>query len=144
MPTLNSLRLSILIFLLIYSASNLNAQDYTKGKFEEVIQFPIPVMEAPKFKGGKKGLDQYLIDNVKIPDSLSSISMEGVLVMSYRIGTKNQVLDVTVDAKNSTMDSRLHSSITKVLLKSGPWQHGTNNGKPMKTLLEISFRFTPQ
>ena len=98
-------------------------------------------MKAPKFKGGKKGLDQYLKDKVSLPDSLSSINTEGVLVMNYRVGTKNKILDVKVDEKNSTLNSRLHSTITNVLLRSGPWQHGTNNGKPMTTLLEISFRF---
>ena len=86
-------------------------------------------------------MDQYLKDHVILPDSVSSIDKKGVLVLHYRIGTKNKVLDVKVDDKNSTMDSRLYPLITEVLLKSGPWQHGTNNGKPMITLLEISYRF---
>lgn len=123
------------------SSATLKAQDYKNSDFEEVIQFPIPVMKAPKFKGGKKGLDQYLKDHVMLPDSVSSIDKKGVLVLHYRIGTKNKVLDVKVDNKNSTMDSRLYPLITEVLIKSGPWKHGTNNGKPMITLLEISYRF---
>ena len=135
------MRFCVLLLLLTISSAIIKAQDYTNREFEEVIQFPIPVMKAPKFKGGKKGLDQYLKDHVVLPDSLSSINTEGVLVMNYRVGTKNKILDVKVDEKNSTLNSRLHSTITNVLLRSGPWQHGTNNGKPMITLLQISYRF---
>lgn len=36
------------------SSATLKAQDYKNGDFEEVIQFPIPVMKAPRFKGGKR------------------------------------------------------------------------------------------
>ncbi|WP_420385177.1 hypothetical protein [Roseivirga sp.] len=134
------MRLLIIIPLLVF-INPLFSQDYKTGSFQSIIPSPISTIEFPKFKGGKKGLDQYLKDHVKLPDSTKSINKEGVIVLHYRIGTKNKILEVTVDEKYSTMDRRLHSYITKVLLQSGPWQHGTSNGKPMISTNEISFQF---
>lgn len=135
------MRILVVFLLLSTPFFQLRSQDYKKADFEPVISLPVPNMVFPKFKGGKKALDQYLKDNVIVPDSLQKINNEGVIVMRYRVNTNGQITEVTTDKINTTLSESFHKLVLEVMKKAGPWQPGLKNGKPFSAKLEISFNF---
>tara|TARA_B100000965_G_C19584906_1_gene755265 strand:- start:645 stop:1070 length:426 start_codon:yes stop_codon:yes gene_type:complete len=116
-------------------------QSESNQPLSPVIKSPDPNLVFAQFKGGKKGLDEYLKKSVRLPDSLSTVNKEGVIVLHYTVGTNNKVVLVNVVTQHTTLPEVFHPYITKVLLASGPWKCATRKGKPIKSLHEVSFSF---
>jgi hypothetical protein len=135
------MRLILIPFILILCSINLFAQDYINGEFESVATSPVPVIKFPQFKGGKKGLDNFLKDNIIIPESLSDVDRKGVVVIMYKVDTKGQVIEARIDMNNTTLNSAFHEMILQVVKRAKPWKPGTKNSKPFIASLQISFEF---
>jgi len=134
----------LILFLLLGIAfqNNLLGQDYRNGDFEPVFFSPDPNIIFPQFKGGKSGLNRYLKETIVIPDSLKRFNNKGVAVIHYTINTKRQVIDVSIDKFNTTMNEAFHKLIIGAIKKSTPWKPGLKNGEYFITKLQISFMFS--
>ena len=135
-------RFKLTVFLLLFCFSNISySQTYTEDEFAPVATSPVPSIVFPQFKGGKKGLNDFLKDNVTIPNSLSSIDKSGVIVILYKINSKGDLSVTEIDDNNTTLNPALHSIVIDALKSSGPWLRGTKNGNPFNAQLQISFQF---
>ena len=134
-------KILITLALIVIGHGYCLSQDYKTGEFEPIITSPAPNITFPQFKGGKQGLNQYLKDNVIVNDSLAEINKEGVVVIDYKINTKNQIIAVSIDERHTTLNEDFHELILNVLRKASPWKSGLQDGKPFIAKLQISFKF---
>ena len=94
----------------------------------------------PKFKGGNKALMEYLMMNVKYPESAAKAKQQGRAVVGFVVGKDGTVSDVYIE--KSTGYDVLDNEAMRVVKSMPAWEPGKQKGKPVdvKYFVPITFR----
>lgn len=117
------------------SISTTNMQ--TKQSDKKVFKV---VEEMPKFKGGDAKLMEFLMMNMKYPESAIKAKQQGRAVVGFVVGKDGTVSDVYI--KRSTGYDVLDNEAMRVVKSMPAWEPGKQKGKPVdvKYFVPITFR----
>ena len=98
------------------------------------------VEEMPKFKGGDAKLMEFLMMNMKYPESAIKAKQQGRAVVGFVVGKDGTVSDVYI--KRSTGYDVLDNEAMRVVKSMPAWEPGKQKGKPVdvKYFVPITFR----
>ena len=115
------------------STTNMQTQQSDKETFAVV-----EVM--PQFKGGDKALMEYLMMNVKYPESAAKAKQQGRAIVGFIVRKDGTVSDVYI--KKSTGYDVLDNEAMRVVKSMPTWEPGKQKGKPVdvKYFVPITFR----
>ncbi|WP_308267257.1 M56 family metallopeptidase [Prevotella sp.] len=94
----------------------------------------------PQFKGGNKALMEYLMMNVKYPESAAKAKQQGRAVVGFVVKKDGTVSDVYIE--KSTGYEVLDNEAMRVVKSMPAWEPGKQKGKPVdvKYFVPITFR----
>ena len=94
----------------------------------------------PQFKGGNKALMEYLMMNVKYPESAAKAKQQGKAVVGFVVKKDGTVSDVYI--VKSTGYDVLDNEAMRVVKSMPAWEPGKQKGKPVdvKYFVPITFR----
>ena len=94
----------------------------------------------PQFKGGNKALMEYLMMNVKYPESAAKAKQQGRAVVGFVVRKDGTVSDVYIE--KSTGYDVLDNEAMRVVKSMPAWEPGKQKGKPVdvKYFVPITFR----
>jgi hypothetical protein len=107
---------------------------------------PESIITAPEFKvdfqnNGNGYLKNYLLCNLKYPESSLQWNQEGTEVVQFIVTAEGDVTDLTII---NSLSPEIDREVTKVLLStSGMWRPAIENGKPVAKAKEVSIAFAP-
>ena len=98
------------------------------------------VEEMPKFKGGDAKLMEFLMMNMKYPESAIKAKQQGRAVVGFVVGKDGTVSDVYIE--RSTGYDVLDNEAMRVVKSMPAWEPGKQKGKPVdvKYFVPITFR----
>ncbi|WP_276496819.1 TonB family protein [Pontibacter litorisediminis] len=97
------------------------------------------VEQMPVFKGGDKGLMQFLGTNIKYPEDAVKAGVEGLVVVTFVIDTDGSVKSAqVVKPLSSSTDAE---AVRVIKLMDGMWQPGKQNGKIVAVKYTLPIRF---
>ena len=98
------------------------------------------VEEMPKFKGGDAKLMEFLMMNMKYPESAIKAKQQGRAVVGFVVGKDGTVSDVYIE--KSTGYDVLDNEAMRVVKSMPAWEPGKQKGKPVdvKYFVPITFR----
>ena len=98
------------------------------------------VEEMPQFKGGDAKLMEFLMMNMKYPESAIKAKQQGRAVVGFVVGKDGTVSDVYIE--KSTRYDVLDNEAMRVVKSMPAWEPGKQNGKPVdvKYFVPITFR----
>ena len=117
------------------SISTTNMQ--TKQSNQKIFKV---VEEMPKFKGGDAKLMEFLMMNMKYPESAIKAKQQGRAVVGFVVGKDGTVSDVYIE--KSTGYDVLDNEAMRVVKSMPAWEPGKQKGKPVdvKYFVPITFR----
>lgn len=94
----------------------------------------------PQFKGGDAKLMEYLMMNVKYPESAAKAKQQGRAIVGFVVGKDGTVSDVYI--VKSTGYDVLDNEAMRVVKSMPAWEPGKQKGKPVdvKYFVPITFR----
>ena len=100
----------------------------------------VAVEVMPQFKGGNKALMEYLMMNVKYPESAAKAKQQGRAVVGFVVRKDGTVSDVYI--VKSTGYDVLDKEAMRVVKSMPAWEPGKQKGKPVdvKYFVPITFR----
>ena len=125
------------LFVLLFQQNPLTAQtpdDKPKEMFDIEVQ--------PQFPGGQDAMMKYLGSNIKYPKAARKAKAEGMVALTFVIGTDGSVSNV----ENKTPDLRpdLVAEAMRVVQAMPKWIPGVMDGKPVKVRYTLPIRFRLQ
>ena len=94
----------------------------------------------PEFKGGNKAMMEFLMMNMKYPESAIKAKQQGRAVVGFVVGKDGTVSDVYIE--KSTGYDVLDNEAMRVVKSMPAWEPGKQKGKPVdvKYFVPITFR----
>ena len=103
---------------------------------EQIIEFP--EVEA-EFKGGMKGLQNYIAKNIRYPKEAIAKNIEGKVYLAFIIDEKGKVGNIVVERG---ADPALDKEAIRVIRQMPNWKPGKMNNKKVKTRVRLPINFT--
>ena len=97
------------------------------------------VEEMPKFKGGDAKLMEFLMMNMKYPESAIKAKQQGRAVVGFVVGKDGTVSDVYI--KRSTGYDVLDNEAMRVVKSMPAWEPGKQKGKPVNVKYNVPITF---
>ena len=115
------------------STNNMQTQQSDKETF-------VVVEVMPQFKGGNKAMMDFLIMNMKYPESAAKAKQQGRAVVGFVVGKDGTINDVYI--VKSTGYDVLDNEAIRVVKSMPAWEPGKQKGKPVnvKYFVPITFR----
>lgn len=98
---------------------------------EEIVQ--------PQYPGGKEGLMQYMMDNLKYPKELEKSGTEGKVFVKYTVSKKGAVENVNI--LRSSGHEAMDQEAIRVVKNMQNWEPGTKDGKKVATEMTLPIVF---
>ncbi|MFA7273666.1 MAG: energy transducer TonB [Crocinitomicaceae bacterium] len=103
---------------------------------EQIIEFP--EVEA-EFKGGMKGLQNYIAKNIRYPKEAIANNIEGKVYLAFTIDEKGKVGNIVVERG---ADPALDKEAIRVIRQMPKWKPGKMKNKKVKTRVRLPINFT--
>jgi TonB family protein len=94
--------------------------------------------QQPEYPGGQPELYKLLIDNIKYPEAARNEGAEGMVVVKFMVG-KDGKLSGFENANNARTD--FFEEVVRVMQLSPAWKPGIKDGKPVKVVFTLPFKF---
>ena len=125
------------LFVLLFQQNPLVAQtpdDKPKEMFDIEVQ--------PQFPGGQDAMMTYLGSNIRYPKAARKAKAEGMVALTFVIGTDGSVSNV----ENKTPDMRpdLVKEAMRVVQAMPKWIPGVMDGKPVRVKYTLPIKFRLQ
>ena len=98
------------------------------------------VEEMPKFKGGDAKLMEFLMMNMKYPESAIKAKQQGRAVVGFVVGKDGTVSDVYIE--KSTGYDVLDNEAMRVVKSMPAWEPGKQKGKPVNVKYFVPITFS--
>lgn len=136
-------KISFSIILLFCSANLLVAQKPITAKLSSNDATLSNNTIPPQFPGGTNTFYEYLSNNIKYPDILIKIKLEGDLEVKFTIGKEGVTKDIEI-ARGFDPDA--DDEVLRVLRSMPKWTPATTNGNPVDytQLLTVTFTITDE
>ena len=120
------------------TANSISTNNMQTKQSDSKVFVAVEVM--PKFKGGNKALMEYLMMNVKYPESAAKAKQQGRAVVGFVVKKDGTVSDVYI--VKSTGYDVLDNEAMRVVKSMPAWEPGKQKGKPVdvKYFVPITFR----
>ena len=120
------------------TANSISTNNMQTKQSDSKVFVAVEVM--PKFKGGNKALMEYLMMNVKYPESAAKAKQQGRAVVGFVVRKDGTVSDVYI--VKSTGYDVLDNEAMRVVKSMPTWEPGKQKGKPVdvKYFVPITFR----
>ena len=112
--------------------ANMQAKESAQKVFDAVE-------EMPKFKGGDRAMLEYLMMNVKYPESAVKAKQQGNAIVGFVVGKDGTVSDVHI--VKSTGYDVLDNEAMRVVKSMPAWEPGKQKGKPVNVKYNVPIRF---
>ena len=93
----------------------------------------------PQYPGGKEGLMNYMMTNLKYPKALEKAGSEGKVFVKFVVAKNGVVKDVAV-ARSSGFEA-LDEEAVRVINNMQNWEPGTREGKKVDTKMTLPIVF---
>lgn len=125
--------------ILLFSCSIINttkafAQETSKEKKQEASL----VKEMPEFPGGTDAMNQFIIKNIRYPDSAIEANVEGKIKVKFIVDEKGDIGDVHAI---NTLGYGLEQEAERVVAIMPQWKPGKSNGKLVKVYFTLPIKF---
>ena len=120
------------------TANSISTNNMQTKQSDSKVFVAVEVM--PQFKGGNKALMEYLMMNVKYPESAAKAKQQGRAVVGFVVRKDGTVSDVYI--VKSTGYDVLDNEAMRVVKSMPAWEPGKQKGKPVdvKYFVPITFR----
>ncbi len=120
----------IFLFVLILSAPRLQAQE----EYPE----PLYVEEEALFNKGKGDLSEYILNNIRFPDSLI---VDGRVLAQFVVETNGSVshIEIIESIQNCPACSQ---EVIRLISEMPPWKPGRFKGEAVRTRLRLPVKFS--
>lgn len=98
------------------------------------------VEEMPKFKGGDAKLMEFLMMNMKYPESAIKAKQQGRAIVGFVVGKDGTVSDVYIE--KSTGYDVLDNEVMRVVKSMPAWEPGKQKGKPVNVKYFVPITFS--
>ena len=98
------------------------------------------VEEMPKFKGGDAKLMEFLMMNMKYPESAIKAKQQGRAIVGFVVGKDGTVSDVYIE--KSTGYDVLDNEAMRVVKSMPTWEPGKQKGKPVNVKYFVPITFS--
>ena len=98
------------------------------------------VEEMPKFKGGDAKLMEFLMMNMKYPESAIKAKQQGRAIVGFVVGKDGTVSDVYIE--KSTGYDVLDNEAMRVVKSMPAWEPGKQKGKPVNVKYFVPITFS--
>lgn len=98
------------------------------------------VEEMPKFKGGDAKLMEFLMMNMKYPESAIKAKQQGRAIVGFVVGKAGTVSDVYIE--KSTGYDVLDNEAMRVVKSMPAWEPGKQKGKPVNVKYFVPITFS--
>ena len=115
------------------STTNMQTQKSDKKIFRVVE-------EMPKFKGGDAKLMEFLMMNMKYPESAIKAKQQGRAIVGFVVGKDGTVSDVYIE--KSTGYDVLDNEAMRVVKSMPAWEPGKQKGKPVNVKYFVPITFS--
>ena len=99
----------------------------------------VAVEVMPQFKGGNKALMEYLMMNVKYPESAAKAKQQGRAVVGFVVRKDGTVSDVHIT--KSAGYAVLDEEAMRVVKSMPAWEPGKQKGKPVNVKYNVPITF---
>jgi Ca-activated chloride channel family protein len=124
------------------SADNLQANEMVMEDNSSYKE-PLPAVEnPPQFKGGDKGLEEFIKTHLKYPEASARNNISGRVIVEITVDADGSVKDILI---LHSLDNYTDQEVIRVLkLMNGMWKPAERNGKPVTARVVITkFVFKP-
>ena len=120
------------------TANSISTNNMQTKQSDSKVFVAVEVM--PKFKGGESAMMEYLMMNVKYPESAAKAKQQGRAVVGFVVRKDGTVSDVYI--VKSTGYDVLDNEAMRVVKSMPAWEPGKQKGKPVdvKYFVPITFR----
>ena len=120
------------------TANSISTNNMQTKQSDKKIYKVVEVM--PQFKGGNAKMMEFLMMNMKYPESAIKAKQQGRAVVGFVVGKDGTVSDVYIE--RSTRYDVLDNEAMRVVKSMPAWEPGKQNGKPVdvKYFVPITFR----
>lgn len=115
------------------STNNMQTQQSDKETF-------VVVEVMPQFKGGNKAMMDFLIMNMKYPESAAKAKQQGRAVVGFVVGKDGTINDVYI--VKSTGYDVLDNEAIRVVKSMPAWEPGKQKGKPVNVKYFVPITFS--
>lgn len=105
---------------------------------EEKTYEMFDIQKPPSFPGGDAELLKYLAENIKYPPLARENNIQGSVVLSFVVGKKGEVSDVTIV---KDIGGGCGKEAVRVVQSMPKWSPGEANGNPVKVRFMLPVRF---
>lgn len=110
-------------------------QPVVSGEEEQVY---VVVEQMPEFQGGVKGMQEYLVSNIKYPDKAKQEGIQGRVFVSFVIRADGSVSGATI---LRGVDPLLDEEALRVVSQMPKWKPGTQKGKAVNVQFNLPIVF---
>jgi hypothetical protein len=107
----------------MYSMGKL-IEDSTKRSAQQIFRM---VEVAPEYKNGRKALEAYVLQNIKVSKRLKKKYLDGTIRLELKVSYAGELQDVTL---LRSLEPKVDSALVDVIKGSGPWKPGRSIGIP--------------
>ena len=97
------------------------------------------VEEMPKFKGGESAMKEFLMMNMKYPQTAVKAKQQGRAIVGFIVRKDGTVSDVQI--KKSAGHAVLDEEAMRVVKSMPAWEPGKQNGKPVNVKYNVPITF---
>jgi TonB family protein len=87
-------RILIMIFFVCGIGALANAQNMANAPYQEVAQPHLQVDKQAMYRGGKRGIDLYIMQNIKYPQQAREQQIEGKVYAKFTVGKKGKITKI--------------------------------------------------
>jgi protein TonB len=102
----------------------------------------ITVDQMPQFPGGEIALMQWIMSNVKVPDTLKNRGIQGTVYIQFTINENGKVKDVTLARGIPPLYNELNQIAIKVVQSMPDWTPAIFNENPLAVRYTLPIKFT--
>ena len=113
---------------------------YRSNQYDDMYSEAMTVVEeAPKFAGGKKGLNKYISTHTKYPEKAMEQKIEGKVYVQFIVDSDGTIKNAHVI---QGVDPLIDDEAVRVINSLPKWIPGTMMGKPVKVwfILPVEFK----
>jgi len=140
------LLLSLLVTCQVFSQDSQEIRDrITEENYKTIFELPFSgLMDDPSndrwplYINGLKGLNSFIENEIKYPESALSDSITGLVIFDYVITKKGNITQIRI---LESPDIRLSNEVIRVMKLTGPWISGIKDDEYKTMRMSKSYEF---
>lgn len=123
---------SFFAFLLFVGISSFSVEvSAQETVHKQVDELPVP-------PGGMPGFTQYMIDNLKYPETAKEKGIEGLVVVAFVVKSDGSVENIEIIRG---IGAGCDEEASRIIAESGKWTPGKMDGKAVNTQMTLPIKF---